>query len=361
MKSANPVKMLVVVALVLLVFSVTEGRIINKCELKARLDAAQLQQITVMEETITVNSLIARLVCKASFSAFNTSFVQNTAVHNEMMPAQYPPQVASQVPPQAPPSGAPPQASPHRGPPKAPSSRVLPQAPAGSPPKVPPSGAPTKVPPSGSPPKVPPSGSPHKVPPSGAPTKVPPFGAPSKVPPSGSPHKVPPFGAPSKVPPSGSPPKVPPSGAPTKVPPSGSPHKVPPSGAPSKIPPSGSPPKVPPSGSPPKVLPSGAQSSSKPHPTTAAKDAGHLYGVFQLRDQLVCDSGMIPSQNVCNMTCSALTDDDITDDITCLKTLTNFMNAKPKEVLFDVKKIAEMMLVEECRSVVPPNYFAECI
>ncbi|XP_052401015.1 uncharacterized protein LOC127948563 isoform X12 [Carassius gibelio] len=307
MKSANPVKMLVVVALVLLVFSVTEGRIINKCELKARLDAAQLQQITVMEETITVNSLIARLVCKASFSAFNTSFVQNTAVHNEMMPAQYPPQVASQVPPQAPPSGAPPQASPHRGPPKAPSSRVLPQAPAGSPPKVPPSGAPTKVPPSGSPPKVPPSG------------------------------------------------------APTKVPPSGSPHKVPPSGAPSKIPPSGSPPKVPPSGSPPKVLPSGAQSSSKPHPTTAAKDAGHLYGVFQLRDQLVCDSGMIPSQNVCNMTCSALTDDDITDDITCLKTLTNFMNAKPKEVLFDVKKIAEMMLVEECRSVVPPNYFAECI
>ncbi|XP_052401013.1 uncharacterized protein LOC127948563 isoform X10 [Carassius gibelio] len=316
MKSANPVKMLVVVALVLLVFSVTEGRIINKCELKARLDAAQLQQITVMEETITVNSLIARLVCKASFSAFNTSFVQNTAVHNEMMPAQYPPQVASQVPPQAPPSGAPPQASPHRGPPKAPSSRVLPQAPAGSPPKVPPSGAPTKVPPSGSPPKVPPSGSP---------------------------------------------PKVPPSGAPTKVPPSGSPHKVPPSGAPSKIPPSGSPPKVPPSGSPPKVLPSGAQSSSKPHPTTAAKDAGHLYGVFQLRDQLVCDSGMIPSQNVCNMTCSALTDDDITDDITCLKTLTNFMNAKPKEVLFDVKKIAEMMLVEECRSVVPPNYFAECI
>ncbi|XP_052401017.1 uncharacterized protein LOC127948563 isoform X14 [Carassius gibelio] len=298
MKSANPVKMLVVVALVLLVFSVTEGRIINKCELKARLDAAQLQQITVMEETITVNSLIARLVCKASFSAFNTSFVQNTAVHNEMMPAQYPPQVASQVPPQAPPSGAPPQASPHRGPPKAPSSRVLPQAPAGSPPKVPPSGAPTKVPPSGSPPKVPP------------------------------------FGAPSKVPPSGSPPKIPPSG---------------------------SPPKVPPSGSPPKVLPSGAQSSSKPHPTTAAKDAGHLYGVFQLRDQLVCDSGMIPSQNVCNMTCSALTDDDITDDITCLKTLTNFMNAKPKEVLFDVKKIAEMMLVEECRSVVPPNYFAECI
>lgn len=52
--------MLAALALVLLVVCATEGRIINKCELKARLDAAQLQQITIMEEKITVNSLIAR-------------------------------------------------------------------------------------------------------------------------------------------------------------------------------------------------------------------------------------------------------------------------------------------------------------
>ncbi|KTF79465.1 hypothetical protein cypCar_00028067 [Cyprinus carpio] len=116
------------------------------------------------------------------------------------------------------------------------------------------------------------------------------------------------------------------------------------------------------SGAPPKgIPPSGAPSSSKPRPTIAAKDVEHLYGVFQLSDQLACDSGMIPSHNVCNMTCSALTDDDITDDIACLKTLTNFMNAKPKEILFDVKKIVKMMLVEECHSVVPPNYFSECV
>uniref|UniRef100_A0A8C1IJ69 lysozyme n=1 Tax=Cyprinus carpio TaxID=7962 RepID=A0A8C1IJ69_CYPCA len=83
--------------------------------------------------------------------------------------------------------------------------------------------------------------------------------------------------------------------------------------------------RVPPSGAPSKVPPSGAPSSSKPRPTIAAKDVEHLYGVFQLSDQLACDSGMIPSHNVCNMTCSALTDDDITDDIACLKTLTNFM------------------------------------
>ncbi|XP_016396315.1 wiskott-Aldrich syndrome protein homolog 1 [Sinocyclocheilus rhinocerous] len=285
MKSANPVKMLAAFALVLLVFSVTEGRIMNKCELKAQLDAAQLQQITVMEETITVNSLIARLVCKASISAFNTSFVKNTTVHNkEMKPAQAPPQVASQVPPQAPSSGAPPQASPRRGPPQAPSS--------GAPPKVLQSGAPPKVPPSGSPPKLPPSGAPS-----------------SRLPPQA---------------PAGAPPKHY-AQAPTKGP-RGSGHET-----------------------------------QQPRPTTAAKDVRHLYGMFQLSDQLACDSGMIPSLNVCNMTCSALTDDDITDDIACLKTLTNFMKAKPKEILFDVKKIVEMMLVKECHSVVPPNYFAECV
>ncbi|XP_016119429.1 uncharacterized protein [Sinocyclocheilus grahami] len=203
MKSVNPVKMLAAFALALLVSSVTEGRILNKCELKAQLDAAQFQQITVMEETITVNSLITRLVCKASSSAFNTSFVKNTTVHNkEMKPSQAPPQAASQIPPKAPSSG---------GPPQAPSSRLPPQAPAGATPK------------------------PHAH----APTKGP----------QGSGHET--------------------------------------------------------------------------QPNTATKVVRHLYGVFQLSDQWACDSGMNPSLNVCNTTCSALTDDDITDDIACLKTLMN--------------------------------------
>ncbi|XDV15754.1 hypothetical protein PO909_015763 [Leuciscus waleckii] len=50
-----------------------------------------------------------------------------------------------------------------------------------------------------------------------------------------------------------------------------------------------------------------------------------LYGVFQLSDQLACDSGMMPSLNVCKMSCSALIDDDITDDIACLKTMIDSM------------------------------------
>uniref|UniRef100_A0A8C2F8Z1 lysozyme n=1 Tax=Cyprinus carpio TaxID=7962 RepID=A0A8C2F8Z1_CYPCA len=64
-------------------------------------------------------------------------------------------------------------------------------------------------------------------------------------------------------------------------------------------------------------------SDHETRPNTATNAVRHLYGVFQLSDQWACDSGMNPSLNVCNMTCSALTDDDVTDDIACLKTLMN--------------------------------------
>uniref|UniRef100_A0A8C1NG44 lysozyme n=1 Tax=Cyprinus carpio TaxID=7962 RepID=A0A8C1NG44_CYPCA len=64
-------------------------------------------------------------------------------------------------------------------------------------------------------------------------------------------------------------------------------------------------------------------SDHETRPNTDTNAVRHLYGVFQLSDQWACDSGMNPSLNVCNMTCSALTDDDVTDDIACLKTLMN--------------------------------------
>uniref|UniRef100_A0A8C1NJR5 Lysozyme n=1 Tax=Cyprinus carpio TaxID=7962 RepID=A0A8C1NJR5_CYPCA len=50
-------------------------------------------------------------------------------------------------------------------------------------------------------------------------------------------------------------------------------------------------------------------------PNTTRRPVWHLYGVFQLSDQLACDSGMNPSLNVCNTSCTAFTDDDVTDDI----------------------------------------------
>ncbi|XP_048051438.1 lysozyme C, milk isozyme-like [Megalobrama amblycephala] len=172
MKSVLSVKMLAALALVLLVFGATDGRILSKCELKEQLEAAQIPVIRAMGNKMTVDDLIAKLVCMASASGFNTSYVKAITAK-----------------------------------PKAP---VIQQ----------------------------------------------------------------------------------------------------------------------------------------------------LYGVFQLSDQLACDSGMKTSLNVCNMSCSALIDDDITDDIACLKTVISSIKPKPKTTL--PLTTLNTILVKECRSVVASSYFAEC-
>ncbi|KAL1281756.1 hypothetical protein QQF64_000559 [Cirrhinus molitorella] len=78
----------------------------------------------------------------------------------------------------------------------------------------------------------------------------------------------------------------------------------------------------------------------------ASRLAWRMYGVFQLSDQLACDSGMTPSVNFCNTSCTAFTDDDITDDIACLSSI--------------ISSMLSTILVKECHSVVPSEYFAEC-
>ncbi|XP_034757198.1 uncharacterized protein LOC117962166 isoform X2 [Etheostoma cragini] len=42
-----------------------------------------------------------------------------------------------------------------------------------------------------------------------------------------------------------------------------------------------------------------------------------LYGIFQLSDETFCNSGYRSSKNKCNTTCNAFIDDDISDDIRC--------------------------------------------
>ncbi|KTF76123.1 hypothetical protein cypCar_00038118 [Cyprinus carpio] len=81
-------------------------------------------------------------------------------------------------------------------------------------------------------------------------------------------------------------------------------------------------------------------------PNTTRRPVWHLYGVFQLSDQLACDSGMNPSLNVCNTSCTAFTDDDVTDDIACLNTI--------------ISSMLSTILVKECHFVVPSQYFVEC-
>ncbi|XP_046693095.1 uncharacterized protein wu:fj19g03 [Silurus meridionalis] len=69
------------------------------------------------------------------------------------------------------------------------------------------------------------------------------------------------------------------------------------------------------------------------------------YGIFQLSDS-ACNSGLDYSLNHCELDCSALTDDDITDDIACLMSLD--------------ENVKQMTFTPECLSVDSSEYFAEC-
>ncbi|KAK7165734.1 hypothetical protein R3I93_005725 [Phoxinus phoxinus] len=333
MKSVLPVKMLAALALVLLVSSATEGRLLSKCELKAQLEAAQIQQITVMGEKITVNDLIARLVCKANSSAFNTSFVKAITVNNkENKPAQAPSQAPAQALAQA-------------------LAQAIAQAPAQAK-----SGSPRK-PDAQGPPK--PDAQGPRKPDAQGPPKPDAQGPPK--PDAQGPRKPDAQGPPK---PDAQGPRKPDAQGPPKPDAQGPPK--PDAQGPRK--PDAQGPRKPHTQGPPKPHTQGptkgpegsVHETQHPHLNATAKVFGQVYGVFQLGDQLACDSGMIPSLNVCNMSCSALTDDDISDDITCLKTLMNSMKSKPKEKLTDVKKILETLMVKECRSVVPKTYFADC-
>ncbi|KAL7845483.1 hypothetical protein AOLI_G00236750 [Acnodon oligacanthus] len=71
-----------------------------------------------------------------------------------------------------------------------------------------------------------------------------------------------------------------------------------------------------------------------------------LYGIFQLSDDVACQSESKYSQNLCRLDCKDLINDDISDDIECLMTL--------KE------QMVEMTFTEECRIVELSSYFETC-
>uniref|UniRef100_A0A3P9BKG7 Glycosyl hydrolases family 22 (GH22) domain-containing protein n=1 Tax=Maylandia zebra TaxID=106582 RepID=A0A3P9BKG7_9CICH len=55
-------------------------------------------------------------------------------------------------------------------------------------------------------------------------------------------------------------------------------------------------------------------------------ESKNLYGLFQLSDREFCDSGLCPSKSMCHASCTAFTDNDITDDIACV-VKTGYWNA----------------------------------
>ncbi|XP_028829901.1 hornerin-like [Denticeps clupeoides] len=76
---------------------------------------------------------------------------------------------------------------------------------------------------------------------------------------------------------------------------------------------------------------------------------GRLYGLFQLSNHEACKSGSTPSLNICQMECSELINDDISDDIACLKALQK------------AKMMINMMFPDECATAsTASEYLAEC-
>ncbi|XP_043107148.1 sperm acrosome-associated protein 5 [Puntigrus tetrazona] len=94
--------------------------------------------------------------------------------------------------------------------------------------------------------------------------------------------------------------------------------------------------------------------------SAARRPVWSLHGVFQLSNQLACVSGMTPSLNTCNTSCTAFTDDDVTDDIACLNTIISSIKPKPKNSTNLPLVTLSTILVKECHSRVPSSYYAEC-
>ncbi|KAK1886838.1 Alpha-lactalbumin [Dissostichus eleginoides] len=88
-----------------------------------------------------------------------------------------------------------------------------------------------------------------------------------------------------------------------------------------------------------------------------------LYGLFQLSDHLVCSDGATPSPDrICNVTCSALVDDDIEDDISCVFNIISkvinggfAMGHKP-----EFWRMVRLLFQPECDNETAEHYFAEC-
>ncbi|XP_034085963.1 uncharacterized protein LOC117555243 isoform X2 [Gymnodraco acuticeps] len=88
-----------------------------------------------------------------------------------------------------------------------------------------------------------------------------------------------------------------------------------------------------------------------------------LYGLFQLSDHLICSDGATPSPDrICNVTCSALVDDDIEDDIGCVLNIISkvinggfAMGHKPK-----LLRMVKLIFQPECDNESAVHYFAEC-
>ncbi|KAK7165708.1 hypothetical protein R3I93_005704 [Phoxinus phoxinus] len=274
-----PLKMLAVLALVLLVSSATEGRILSKCELKERLEAAQVQVIRATGDKTTVDKFIARLVCNVeNISGFNTSLVTSVQINQDEIRPLFP---------------IPPKPQDEKPPAKEDDDEKMEEE--------------------------------HIIP---VQPQSHPKGRRGRSVPEGKTFET--------------------QGAKERF--STWHHDLFPEKVPADSSGSGS------------EATSEVDSSGESSEEEEREDviAWSMLGIFQLSDRVACDPGLSGSLNLCGLECSALINDDITDDIACLKTLAGsrgkFSGFNPKKRFLTLA----MELGKECRSVVPSKYFAEC-
>ncbi|XP_041105951.1 lysozyme C, milk isozyme-like [Polyodon spathula] len=75
----------------------------------------------------------------------------------------------------------------------------------------------------------------------------------------------------------------------------------------------------------------------------SSKGFGSLLGIFQLPSKLVCNN----TKSLCKLNCNKLIDDDITDDITCMKSFFQFKGKGPQ-------------FGEHCSGTNSSAYLSEC-
>ncbi|XP_045578521.1 uncharacterized protein [Salmo salar] len=87
---------------------------------------------------------------------------------------------------------------------------------------------------------------------------------------------------------------------------------------------------------------------------------GTLYGLFQLSDHVICSSGSTPSLNLCQMNCSALIDDNISDDLNCVATIKQTMESGRGQQTMALKRMIDLLFQKECLATVASSYFSKC-
>ncbi|XP_071031595.1 uncharacterized protein [Oncorhynchus clarkii lewisi] len=85
-----------------------------------------------------------------------------------------------------------------------------------------------------------------------------------------------------------------------------------------------------------------------------------LYGLFQLSDRVICANGSTPSLNLCQMNCSDLIDDDISDDLDCVETIKQTVESGPRDHKMALMRMFKLLFQKECVMTVASSYFSEC-